>query len=255
MSAENGNSKDLYELYALGLLDEEERARIEEELRSGSEESTRRLREALRNNAMLMAQVPLHDPPKGLRQRVVAIAGDKPGAIKETRLWQWAWALAMAAMVIGVYISRDQISQKDSEIAQVRRQLQGTLSESARTNAELARVRNVLSFLNAPETKLVTFGPPDPKPPRGRVLLNPSRGVLLIASNLPPAPAGRIYEMWLIPKGGKPVPAGLFQSDDSGSAVHLREGSVDTGVTVAVTLEPESGSEQPTTTPLFAASL
>jgi anti-sigma-K factor RskA len=88
------------------------------------------------------------------------------------------------------------------------------------------------------------------------VVVNPAVGVLLIASNLPPAPAGQIYEMWVIPaKGASPAPAGLFQSGAAGNALHFHQTQVAPGSAVAVTLEPEAGSEKPTTTPLFVAVL
>jgi len=56
-------------------------------------------------------------------------------------------------------------------------------------------------------------------PPRGRVFVNRGRGVVLLASNLPPAPNGKIYELWLIPKGQAPIPAGLFQTDAQGNVL------------------------------------
>ena len=84
--------------------------------------------------------------------------------------------------------------------------------------------------------------------------MNPTSGVLLIATNLPPAPAGKAYEMWIIPKGAKPVPAGMFQSQADGTAMHVQRGPVDVnGVTIAVTLEDEAGAAQPTSAILFAA--
>jgi anti-sigma-K factor RskA len=79
--------------------------------------------------------------------------------------------------------------------------------------------------------------------------------VLLIASNLPPAQRGKIYEMWIIPKGRMPVPAGLFQSATDGTAMHIRRGPVDLNSTVAVTVENEGGAAQPTTPPIIAASI
>ena len=93
------------------------------------------------------------------------------------------------------------------------------------------------------------------QPPQGKVFLNPNRGVLLLAANLPPAPAGKIYEMWVIPAGGKPVPAGLFQTESNGSGVHLFRGPVDVASTgaVAVTLEAAEGAPQPTSTPIIVA--
>ena len=91
---------------------------------------------------------------------------------------------------------------------------------------------------------------------RGKVFVNPSQGLLLVASNLPPAPAGKTYEMWVIPKGGKPLPAGLFQSANDGTATHLQRGRIAPNADlVAVTLEDAAGSDSPTTTPLFAAPI
>ena len=109
------------------------------------------------------------------------------------------------------------------------------------------------TFLNQPETRQVNFGQGQPAPPRGNFFLNPRLGVLLIASNLPALPAGKAYEMWLIPKGGTPRPAGLFQSGPQGTAIHILPGALDPNVTLAVTVEPESGSPAPTSNILFAA--
>jgi anti-sigma-K factor RskA len=60
-------------------------------------------------------------------------------------------------------------------------------------------------------------------------------------------PAGRAYQAWKI-EGGKPVSLGLFKGQD-----YLAE--VPAGTVFAVTVEPESGSPQPTTTPLFASAI
>ena len=56
---------------------------------------------------------------------------------------------------------------------------------------------------------------------------------------------------------GNPAPAGLFQSDATGSVLYLRQGAVDlasAGV-IAVTLEREGGVAAPTTTPIIVAAL
>jgi len=94
-------------------------------------------------------------------------------------------------------------------------------------------------------------------PPRGNVLVNPRLGVLLIASNLPALAAGKTYQMWVIPKGGAPRPAGLFQSTAQGTALHMLSGPVDPAAVsaVAVSVEPESGSAGPTTTPIIMAAV
>jgi anti-sigma-K factor RskA len=63
--------------------------------------------------------------------------------------------------------------------------------------------------------------------------------------------------MWVIPAGGKPVPAGLFQTESNGTAVHLQKGPVDVAATgaIAVTLEAEGGAPQPTSQPIIVAPL
>ena len=117
---------------------------------------------------------------------------------------------------------------------------------------ELTRVNEAFAIVNGADTTVTTFGEGQPQP-KGKVFVNPSQGVLLIASNLRPAPSGKAYEMWLIPKGGKPKPAGMFQSSPEGSAMHLQRGSASDAAVVAVTLENEAGSDAPTSAVLIAA--
>jgi anti-sigma-K factor RskA len=90
---------------------------------------------------------------------------------------------------------------------------------------------------------LEKYGGLQPRPPQGKVYLNPARGVPFIASNLQRTAADKIYEMWIIPKGANPVPAGLFQPQDDGSAMHVRPGMIGLASTaaVAVTVENQAG--------------
>jgi anti-sigma-K factor RskA len=63
--------------------------------------------------------------------------------------------------------------------------------------------------------------------------------------------------MWLLPKRGMPVAAGLFQPAMDQTALHVRRGPVDIGgaAAVAVTLENASGAPQPTLQPLIEVRL
>jgi anti-sigma-K factor RskA len=236
--------RDLYELYALGVLEPEERAEIAAHLARGCQNCERGVNRALLTNAAIASFAPDLAPPKRLRKRILAAVGMNQPA------WGWiaGWATVTAGLLIATlwYSASDRRRTEELEIA--RRQ-------AAETNATLARVQQVIDFLNAPETRQVSFGQGQPAPPRGRVLLNPSRGVMFIATNLPALPRGKTYEMWVIPKGGAPRPAGLFQSDERGNAIHVQPGPVDMATTgaVAVSVEPESGSAAPSTTPIIIA--
>jgi hypothetical protein len=155
----------------------------------------------------------------------------------------------MAALLIAVYFA---VSGRRFEQEAAR--LRGDMRNET---AQVARLVQALEIVCGPRTTEVSFGGAQPRPPQGKVFLNPSRGVLLIASNLPRTPADKIYEMWIIPRGAKPVPAGLFQSQEDGSAMHVRPGTVDLASTaaVAVTVESQAGADQPTTTPLIVAAV
>ncbi|WP_260980065.1 anti-sigma factor [Agrococcus jejuensis] len=62
--------------------------------------------------------------------------------------------------------------------------------------------------------------------------------------------ADEVYQAWFMPADGDPIPAGTFAGGD-GSVVHALDGTLDEGDGVAITVEPEGGSEQPTTQPLL----
>lgn len=225
--------RDSYELYSLGLLDGEEKREIEEHLARNCANCQKFLKEALGVNALMLSQAPEVVPPSRLRRRVMASVG------RERAGWGWVAALAAAfLLVVALWLSLEKRTA-DRDLVEAR--------------AERDRLEQAFTFLNQPETRQVNFGQGQPAPPRGNIFLNPGMGVLLIASNLPALPSGKAYEMWVIPKGGAPRPAGLFQSGPQGNAMHIRPGAVDPDVTVAVTVEPDSGSPAPTSDILFSA--
>ncbi len=77
--------------------------------------------------------------------------------------------------------------------------------------------------------------------PRLALTLRPSGAAQLSVSGLDPAPAGKVYEVWVI-EGAKTLPAGFFSK--SGSVRLTR--SVPSGSVVAVTLERPPGRRRPT---------
>jgi anti-sigma-K factor RskA len=70
---------------------------------------------------------------------------------------------------------------------------------------------------------------------------------LFSASDLPGPGEGRDYQLWVVGTTGDVTPAGVLQAHD-GFVERLVQGVP--GVGVAVTVEPDGGSEQPTTDPI-----
>jgi hypothetical protein len=238
--------REEYELFALGQADEPEKSELGEHLQRGCSTCAAGVRSARSLVALMGTTAPAVAPSPRLRRRIMASVG------AGERAWGWMplWvALSLLGLTTTFYFYG-----RDHANALVMARLQ---AESRRQSIELERSKEALALLNQPDTRQVTFGEGAPKPPRGRVFVNPKGGVLLLASNLPAAPDGKTYEMWLIPKAGNPVPAGLFQSDPEGTALHLQKLPVDLAATkaVAVTLEPAGGVAQPTSQPVIVAAL
>lgn len=233
---------EVYELYALGALEREESAEMEAHLARGCATCSKGLARACSLNANVLSLVTEQNPPARLKRRVMASVGvNRPS-------WGWVWALATSCLLfLSLWLGVQERDRSD-QLAEAR----ADLFKSA---AERDRLNQALQFLSDPETQPASFGRGQTAPPRGYVLMHPRLGVLLIASNLPPAGEGKTYEMWVIPKGGTPRPAGLFQSDGT-RGLHILSGPMDltTLGAVAVTLEPTAGSPAPTTIPIIVAS-
>lgn len=246
--------RDSYELYTLGIAEDPELSEIRAHLERDCPTCVPGVRGARELVTLIGATAAGAEPPTRLRNRVIAIAGGQ----KASR-WNWSpvWGALAAGALIAAVVFNTRAHRASEELAQAAAELRQAQSESAAQNRELARLNEAFTILNQPDARQVVFGGAAPQPPRGRVFLDPKRGVLLLASNLPPAPAGKAYEMWVIPKGQKPVPAGMFQSTADGTALHVLPGPVDVAATaaVAVTLEPAAGVPQPTSTPIIAAAL
>jgi hypothetical protein len=240
--------RDHYDLYALDIAEQLERGEIRAHLNRGCEICTAGVRRSLETVALIGATTPPAQPSYQLRRRILASIGSeerRPG-----RMPTWAWALATAALFAAAVYFAAGSRQSAQEAARLRDEMRGQ-------TARITRLTDAFAILTGPRTTEVSFGGAQPRPPQGKVFVNPSRGVLLVASNLPRTPADKIYEMWIIPKGANPVPAGLFQSQDDGNAMHVQPGMVDLASTaaVAVTVENQAGAGQPTTQPLIVAAL
>ena len=186
-------------------------------------------------------------PSPKLRRRILASAGAEQRGFGWTAFLAGATAMCLAAAFY--------FGGREWDFSRQVRRLTG---ESRAQIIELTRLNEAFAILNGADTTVTSFGEKKPTP-KGKLFCNPSMGVLLIASNLPQAPAGKAYELWFIlkAKGASPVRAGMFQSASDGTAMHMLHSRVDLNTTaaVAVTMEVESGVDAPTNTPIIVAPI
>jgi anti-sigma-K factor RskA len=221
--------------YVLGSLDPEERRAFESHLAGCAEcaEEVASLRPVL---GALATAVPQVTPRAELRQRVVS------GADLKTRPYTThdrkspaalVWLPLAAAIVIavgaGVYAMR--LHRQIGE-------LQAQFDQAQATTAVLA----------APDLARIDLQGQQVAPgARARALWSRSRGLVFTAANLPPAPAGKSYQVWVV-TAQAPVSAGLLTPDPSGVGTHyyMTPADIAPPVAVAVTLEPAGGVPAPT---------
>jgi len=233
---------ELYELYALGVLEPELASEIERHLDEQCEFCTEHLSAAVTLTAALASVAEPEVPPARLRERVLSSV--RPP--KAARRWSFgvvALAAACLALVAFSVASRLTMRQMQAQLA--------LLTE------ERNQLRLAVEILSRPETRAVEFGKTE-NVAHGRVLVNRNGGFVFVGSQLPPLGTDQTFELWLVPAtGAAPQPAGLFRPDRSGNSVHVSPAAVDARTTkaVAVSVEPRQGSSAPTTTPILVVPL
>lgn len=120
--------------------------------------------------------------------------------------------------------------------------------EAAGLRVALARDQAFLGMLRDPAARSVALAGAGPSPDAQAWLRwHPAAGGLLVATALPPLPAGHTYQLWAIGRGTGPVSAGTFSVDAQGTGtlrVPLLPG-LSAADAFAVTLAPVDGAPAP----------
>ena len=234
--------------YVLGSLDPEDRRAFESHL-TGCRECSAEVGSLRPVVGALATAVPQVTPRAELRDRILAAsvgtgqaAGPKtrphalqdPYAVHDRKTPRAVvWLPLAAAIVIAVggaaYVMRLQRQMGE---------LQARFDQAQATTAVLA----------APDLARIDLqGQPVAPDARARALWSRSRGLVFTAANLPPAPAGKSYQVWVV-TAQAPISAGLLTPDSSGvgTEYYMTAADIAPPVAVAVTLEPAGGVPAPT---------
>jgi anti-sigma-K factor RskA len=227
------DERALHELtaaYALDALDEEERRVFEEHL-SGCARCREELAHLGQTAALLAHGAPAATPPPALRERILA----------ETRPARQATVIPFPRRSKLVLGAAGVATAAAAAVAI------GLGFHSASLSDDLDETRAAVEVLADPAARSVPLRGAD-----GRLVVDSEGTAALVVQGLRPAPSGKTYEAWVI-RDDTPRPAGVFDGDDERDLVLLDE-QVGEDETVAVTLEPAGGVDEPTGRQLFSAS-
>lgn len=197
-------------------------------------------------------------PPSRSKERLMrAIAAEPRGAAESPVRARGLWAAlipALAALVLLlVALGLLQVNSR------LKNQMAELSSRDQQQTAELERANEELRLLSSGEAIHVSLKPQNmPMQPSGTAIFSPSqKRMMFMASNLAPAPAGKAYELWIIPAAGAPIPAGVFKPDNHGNAMMV-DHTMPEGVEAkafAITIENERGSDRPTSAILLTGAV
>ena len=270
-------------LYALGMLSQHEARAFENHLAEGCSWCEDELRQYEDAASGLALDVPPTSPSPYLRDLLIAridresresesVAGDQPKRFNDSTVIQqqrptgrrsfqailpWAVAALVAlAAFVSLLMLRTATQEADelrARLAETRKrtdQLQGEAARQLARVQELAQINEVLS--NPDNLQIILVGQAPAPNASANVYWDLDKGRWVVTANLPPAPAGKVYQLWFVTSDAK-ISAGLIKPDETGHGFLVTD--VPRGVgqiaAAAITQEPEGGSEQPTL-PIYA---
>jgi anti-sigma-K factor RskA len=179
---------------------------------------------------------------------------EKPAARRTwssaAKLVALAAAIAFIALAVSLILVWNRYNAMQQEMARVTDQLSQTQGELSRERERLIREREAKDLISAPETRITALaGTELATRARAKFVYDRNSGrAMLMADDLPPAPAGKAYQLWFIMEGKPPMPGHVFNPDSAGHAEMVEQLPEEArGATIfAVTLEPENGVPAPT---------
>ena len=265
-----------FDLYALGALDADERRVFESHLAT-CKDCKQRLAEAQGRIALLAAAAPHVDPSPAVKQRLmrqvhataavtvtenVALASRRSREFEYPQGTGWFarwWAAVLLPAAAGLAFATVylwvQNRRLDVDLARLRvtmeqqqDQLQQQLQQQEQLREQFQDSREIAALMAARDTMIVPLTSQRGMPQgSARVVYNGQMGMLYYDGVLGAPPAHKSYQLWLVPKEGDPVSAGVFNpvsGQDTHWMMKLPKGLDPKAF--AVTLEPSGGMPHPT---------
>jgi anti-sigma-K factor RskA len=246
--------------YVVGALDPDESREFEAHL-TQCRECTADV-QSLRPVALALAHaVPRRTPPPALRERVLSSIGagaqGRAIGVHPARLsWTDArvWLPIAAAFVIAAGSAlyalqlRVRVVELETRLDVTTRQIAAAQLRVADAQRVALEAQSAMAVLAAPDLARIELkGQAAAPQATARALWSRQRGMVFTVSNLPAAPAGKVYQVWVV-TAKAPISAGLLTVGERLEALSFFRTPVDipAPTAVAVTLEPAGGVPAPT---------
>ncbi|MFN4079976.1 MAG: anti-sigma factor domain-containing protein [Saprospiraceae bacterium] len=244
----------ILEAYALGVCTDDECAEVERMAATHPE-----IKEALNAacaDVERLAQLGAVDPSPALKSRILdrikreAGASTPPRKIALNPASAIFIALAFTAAAFAVWFGQKRYEALREETGQRIQSLEKQVKDCEAQSRQLQQTQQYIAALGDRNTRALRLSPlPDKNPEwTAWVYHNPKGGYTLInTADLPPAPAGKSWQLWAI-VNGTPQSMGVLVKQSELSPIDF----VAEAQAFAISLEPEGGSPAPTEVVLLA---
>lgn len=195
------------------------------------------------------------DLEKRLSQTTVLLAAATHDKEETDRQYRKAFDAAMAEKAQGASRFSKEIATFHAKVQDLEGQIARYRAAIDAQNKGLERHLQMVSLLQAPNLSVVPLHGPGTG--SAVALIADDSRLALFPANLPLAPAGRTYQLWLVhDKGAAMVSAGTFNGGPSEApSLQIISKSLLSGVKgLTVTEEPSGGSPQPTGSKILAGT-
>jgi len=206
-----GQLAPLYEEYALGVLEGEERAELEAHLARNCPQCAPGVANARWVVSHIALAAPDAQPPAELRGKIldaVKVSADISRAENERGVTSiaktpvkreifplWAWVAAAVLALITGYSIR-QMGNQNSQIAELRKQMKLAILQTQALQNQLEQGRMVASVMLSPDSMPLKLMPKDKNMPMVHAYLHPHMGVAITADQMPAMPAAITLQLW-----------------------------------------------------------
>lgn len=170
----------------------------------------------------------------------------------------WAWLIALAAIVYFGWMAW-QARQLQRQLAELRAGRESEILQFVLMQARRKELREISALLAASETRVFVLQPASDGMPSFKVFWNEAAGLLVTAQNAPDPPAGKVYQLWIVPKSGGALGAGIIPLEANGRVLILKKlvspMRIQDVFALTITIEPARGSPQPSSAPTWAARI
>jgi hypothetical protein len=161
----------------------------------------------------------------------------------------WAGVAALLALTVYSTWNSQQLGEK---IKAANERATALLQQHHDLEAELERIGRESVILTDPASVKIALAPQGPHAPPIEAKWHAKLGIILTGQKVPAPSGNRVLQLWLIPKtpGGKPIPSLALRPDAEGKFdlfVANPPELMEETKALAITEEPEGGSQAPTT--------